>query len=129
MSAIEAIRVVDDVLVMVLGGVRGQAEAECGFAAFKARLDRSGVRNVLFDTRLAKNADKPEQLMMRARTFGAATPPCRVAILARALDGEFARIYRRALADTGHEAQIFTEVSEARAWLSTQVEADSLYLA
>lgn len=129
MAANEAFSIISGVLVAVLGGVRDARVAECGYTAFRERLEGAGVRRVLLDVRLAKNAEKPELLMQRARRFGAATPPCQVAILARALDGEFARIYRRALAETGHEVQVFAEVREAEAWLSTSADADRLYLA
>lgn len=128
MGAKQAFSIVKGVLVMVLGGVRDRGDAVCGYHQFRTHLDRAGTRRVLFDVRLATNAEKPEQLMMRAREFGAATPPCQVAILARALDGEFARIYRRALAETGHDVQVFADIKEAEAWLSTPAEADRLYL-
>jgi hypothetical protein len=129
MSAKEAFSLAGGVLIMVVGGARDQQAGENGYAAFRAHLDKAGTRRVLLDTRLARHTDEPECLMSRARTFGAATPACRVAILARALDGQFARIYRRALADTGHSAQLFTRVAQAEAWLSTEFEADRLYLA
>ncbi|MGX6648239.1 hypothetical protein ACWCOP_09895 [Maricaulaceae bacterium MS644] len=129
MSAKEAFSIIGGVLIMVVSGARDQKAGQCGYDAFKAHLERAGTRRILMDTRLATNADQPQWLMDRARTFGAATPPCRVAILARALDGEFARIYRRALADTGHDAQVFTSSSEAEAWLSSEFEGERLYLA
>jgi hypothetical protein len=129
MSAKQAISLVDGVLVMVLGGLRDRGAAEAGYAAFRERFDAAGVRCVLFDTRLAQNATRPEELVQRARDFGAATPPCRVAILACSLDQEFARLYRRGLIDSGHDVQIFTAVDQARAWLAAPVESDRLYLA
>jgi hypothetical protein len=129
MSAREAFSVTGGVLIMVVGGARDQQAGKTGYEAFKAHLDKAGTRRVLMDTRLATIAEEPVLLMNRATAYGAATPPCRVAILARALDSEFARIYRRALADTGHSAQVFTRTAEADAWLSTQDEADRLYLA
>ncbi|MEQ8435193.1 MAG: hypothetical protein RIA71_13235 [Oceanicaulis sp.] len=129
MSATEAFSITGGVLIMVVGGERDQQAGRCGYEAFKAHLDKAGTRRILMDTRLATNADEPEWLMDRARTFGAATPPCRVAILARALDGEFARIYRRALVGTGHDAQVFTSVPEANAWLASEFEGARLYLA
>ncbi|MFP4519669.1 MAG: hypothetical protein ACLFQ5_09445 [Oceanicaulis sp.] len=124
----DAIRVISGVIVMVLSGARDEAVARRGYEAFRARREETGARRVLFDVRLANTVARPEDLMDRARRFGAATPPCQVAILARALDGKFARIYRRALADTGHDVQVFTDVKEAEAWLSTPTEADRLYL-
>lgn len=129
MSAKEALSLVDGVLMMVLGGVRDRAVAEAGYAAFRERFDAAGVRRVLFDTRLARTACPPEELMERARRFGAATPACRVAILASDLDQEFARLYRRGLADTGHEVQVFVSLAEARAWLASPTDSDALYLA
>lgn len=129
MSATEAFSITGGVLIMVVGGARDQRAGQCGYEAFKAHLEKAGTRRVLMDTRLATNTDEPEWLMDRARTFGAATPPCQVAILARAMDGEFARVYRRALVGTGHDAQVFTSVAEAEAWLSNESEADRLYLA
>lgn len=128
MSAKEAFSIVSGVLIMVIGGERDQQAGVSGYEAFKVQLEKAGTRRVLMDTRLATNTDEPEWLMDRARTFGAATPACQVAILARDLDGEFARIYRRALADTGHDAQVFAAVAEAEAWLATEHEADRLYL-
>lgn len=129
MSATQALSLVDGVLVMVLGGLRDRRDAETGYGAFRERFDAAGVRRVLFDARLARTACAPQELMGRARRFGAATPACRVAILARTLDQDFARLYRRGLVDTGHEVQIFTDPAEARAWLATMADADAVYLA
>ncbi|MEQ8434679.1 MAG: hypothetical protein RIA71_10600 [Oceanicaulis sp.] len=128
MGAKQAFSIVNGVLVMVVGGVRDRADAICGYAQFREHLDRAATRRVLLDVRLATNAENPQQLVMRAREFGAATPACQVAIFARALDGEFARLYRRGLSETGHEVQVFADIKEAEAWLSAPAEADRLYL-
>lgn len=129
MSAKEAFSITGGVLIMVVGGARDQQAGENGYEALKAHLEAAGTRRILMDTRLATSCEHPVMLMDRARSFGAKTPPCRVAILARALDCEFARTYRRALVGTGHEAQVFTSVSEADAWLSSEFEGERLYLA
>lgn len=128
MGAQDALSIVNGVLVMVAGGLRDQEIAERGYAAFRSYFDRGETNRILMDVRLASSVEQPEALMRRASEFGAATPPCKVAILARWQDGEFARIYRRALSDTGHDVQVFTSVAEAEAWLSTEDEADRLYL-
>lgn len=129
MGAKDGFRLAGDVLVMVMSGTRDEADAEAGFQAFRRHLTEAGVRRVLLDVRRASAPAEPEFLMARARRFAGAVPPCRVALFVRDLDGEFARIYRRAIAETGHEVQIFTDALEAEAWLHSTTDADALYLA
>jgi len=124
----DAFSIINGVIVMVLSGERDEETAERTYRAFRERMDETGLRRLFFDARLASTDDQPEHLMKRARSFGEQTPPCQVAILAKDLSSDFSRIYRRALTDTGHDVQIFTDIKEAEAWLSTPAESDRLYL-
>ncbi|MFC4725170.1 hypothetical protein AB6B38_08505 [Glycocaulis abyssi] len=87
------------------------------------------ARKVLFDTRLAYAALDSGKAMHLAEACGRQMPASRVAIVARELDCAYARVWRRGLSATGHEALVFESVAEADAWLRSEADADTLYVA
>jgi len=84
---------------------------------------------VLFDVRQAEYAGPAEHLYARAIRSAKGIARCKVAILALSLDCVFARFWRRGLIETGHETAVFVCEQEADAWLASEVEADTLFLA
>jgi len=66
--------------------------------------------------------------MARAMDCGEKLERSRVAILAEAMDDTFARVWRKGLVETGHEAIVFTDPAAAEAWLLTEADAPMVYL-
>lgn len=117
----------DMITVAVQGSRTAEAASEAigEIIAFRAS---SGAERILFDTVSAQLPVPPEALMARALDCGERLKTSKVAILAEDEDCTYARLWRKGLADTGHEAIVFTDREAAESWLLTRVEADALYL-
>lgn len=87
------------------------------------------ARKVLFDTRLAYAAIESGMAMGLAEACGRQMPASRIAIVARELDCAYARVWRRGLSIAGHEVFVFDSVPEADAWLRSEADDDTLYVA
>ncbi|MGY6661810.1 MAG: hypothetical protein ACXIVO_05770 [Glycocaulis sp.] len=87
------------------------------------------ARKVLFDTRLAHAAIDSSKAMDLAEACGRQMPASRIAIVAREFDCAYARVWRRGLSATGHESFVFESVAEADAWLRSEADEDTLYVA
>lgn len=117
-----------DCLIISVAGERSDEAARASNAdAIEARRT-SGIDRVLFDTCSAILPVKPAALVARALDLGAKLPRSRVAILANAEDDTYARLWRKGLAETGHDAIVFTQICAAEAWLHTSEDAEAVYL-
>lgn len=86
-------------------------------------------RKILFDVVKAYAGLESVTAIELAESCGRQMPPSRIAITARELDCAYARIWRRALSATGHEAFVFESVAEAEAWLRSDADEQTLYVA
>ena len=118
-----------DLIVIVVSGVRDEAVGERGIAEFARIYPMLKGDKILMDLRAAINATEPGAMMRRALEAGRVLRPSRVAILTHDPEDMIARIYRKAAAEAGHEALIFTDLDEARVWLDWRLDADSGTLA
>lgn len=66
--------------------------------------------------------------MGRALECGRRLETSRVALLSEALDDTYARVWRKGLVETGHEAIVFTDAAAAEAWLLTEADAPMVYV-
>jgi hypothetical protein len=116
------------VIVAVAGPRNNKTYAE-GTPDFLKFYLSQPARNVLFDAANAYSATESSTAFEMAEACARQMPASKVAIVGRALDCAYARIWRRALFSTGHEAMVFTCVAEAEIWLRTDADADTLYVA
>ena len=118
----------ENTLIVSVAGLRTNAAAEASIAEVIALRESSGVERILFDTCEAITPRPPEALMARALDCGRRLARSRVAILACDAEGGYARLWRKGLVETGHEAMVFTDAASADAWLATRAEAETVYL-
>lgn len=119
----------DGLIVIELFGERDDPEAHAAFEALMKRLEADPVDQILIDVRRADYAGPPEDIYARAFGYGDGLAPGKIAILARTLDCIYARFWRRGLIETRHETAVFVCAEEADAWLNSNAEDDTLYLA
>jgi hypothetical protein len=87
------------------------------------------VSAIFFDARAAIMPISPGALVARALACGRVLEPSRVAILTTDPEDTYARLWRRGLVETGHQAMVFTLAETADAWLSTAESTDTLFVA
>lgn len=87
------------------------------------------ARCILFDAVKAYCGIESAAVIEMAEACGQQMPASRIAIVGRDLNCAYSRLWRRALCQTGHDAMVFTSVCQAEAWLRTDVNADTLYVA
>lgn len=117
-----------DLITVAVQGPRTADAAHDAIGEAIALRAQSGVERILFNTVSAELPVPPEALMARALDCGERLETSKVAILAQDEDSTYARLWRKGLADTGHESIVFTDMEAAKSWLFIQVEADALYL-
>lgn len=117
-----------DYFIVAVAGVRSDAAACASSADVLEMSLTTGLDRIIFDTRSAILPIKPEALVARALDFGAKLPRSRIAIVANRDDDTYARLWRKGLGDTGHDAIVFTQASAAEAWLLTRHDAETVYL-
>ncbi|XBQ16391.1 MAG: hypothetical protein ABL308_00595 [Oceanicaulis sp.] len=124
------LKVLEDsgVLVIVATGRRDVRAGEEGLAKFLDFYKDCEADRILYDLRPTVCATEPGVLMDRAIRAVSVLRPSRVAILATDLESTIARIYRKAIADAGHDCAIFTSVAEAQVWLDWSMESEALPL-
>lgn len=115
-------------LVISIGGDRNAREAELAIKAFLKFYADHPVRKVVFDLANAHTDISAPELVAEAQKMGRLIEPCQVAIVGRRLDCPFARLWRRGLEATGHEAMVFDHAGEAEAWLRSSDAADTVYV-
>lgn len=115
-------------LIVAVSGTRTVEAARESVAEVIALREESGVATILFDTCSAVLEIEPAALMARALSCGRVLAPSRIAILADDDDSTYARVWRKGLNDTGHEALVFTRAGEAEAWLLTLQDAPTLFI-
>ena len=116
-------------MIVAVAGLRtAEAADACTSATIRLRV-ASGVERIFFDTCAAVMPVQPASLMARALACGDRLETSRIAILADHDDDTYARIWRKGLADTGHTAIVFTAPAQAQAWLLTNENAETLYMA
>jgi hypothetical protein len=116
------------VVIVAVGGARTRQIAEAANAAFLKFYADHPTGLVLFDTSSAHSDAPAEEVVDWATDLCLRVPRLRVAILTRHLDCRYARMWRRALAATGHEATVFDRAGQAVAWLGSPVEGETLYI-
>lgn len=119
----------DGLILVRVTGERDEGQAQAALDAFMTMHRANPSNQVLFDVLNAFYEGPPEDLYARAVRCGHNMVPCKVAILASSLDSVYARFWRRGLIETGHETAVFICEQEADAWLSSEAEADILFLA
>lgn len=119
----------EGLIVVQVSGERDDRQAAAAHRAFMAAQQAHPGSRVLFDVTRAEYDGPPEALYARAIRSGQGMARCKVAILAERLDSVFARFWRRGLMETGHETAVFDCAQEADAWLASEAEADTLFLA
>lgn len=117
-----------DYFIVAVAGVRSDEAARGSSADVLEMSLTTGLDRIIFDTRSAILPIKPAALVARALDFGAKLPRSRIAIVADTCDDTFARLWRKGLAETGHDAIVFTDASAAQAWLLNQADAETVYL-
>lgn len=117
------------IVIVAVSGARDRSTYAQGTSDFLQFFLGQPARKILFDATIAYAALESGKAIELAEACGQEMPPSRVAIVARAMDCAYARIWRRALSATGHEAFVFTSVAEAEAWLRTEADEDTLYVA
>lgn len=115
-------------LVVVMGPRTDEAGAQSTGEIIALRAS-TGMDAILFDARNAEDAKTAPALMKRALAAGEALARSRIAIVCHDVEADYPRVWRRALCETGHEAQVFTTVAEAEAWLLSPPDGDLLFLA
>jgi hypothetical protein len=131
MEAVMAHRILmgpNNVVIVAVAGLRSPEEAEACGEDFLRFYSEHPTGLVLFDTTLARSTASPERMFHWTFSLARACPTTRAAVIARAPDCAFARLWRRALTEAGHEAAMFRNADEAEAWLLSPVEADTLYV-
>ncbi|GGH05624.1 MAG TPA: hypothetical protein DF715_08820 [Oceanicaulis sp.] len=117
------------IVIVAVSGARDTSTYAQGTPDFLMRYLAQPARKVLFDARLARAAMESGTAIELAEACGQEMPASRVAIVAREMDCAYARIWRRALASTGHEVFVFEHVGAAEAWLRSEADEDTLYVA
>lgn len=115
-------------IIVAVSGVRDGAAARVATTEVIAVRAKTGVDRILFDTRDGILLVKPDELVARAIECGRELAMSRIALLSETLDDTYARLWRKGLAETGHQAIVFTDVSAAEAWLLTEADAPMVYL-
>jgi hypothetical protein len=115
-------------IIVAVSGVRDDAAARLSTADAIALRTSSGIERILFDARDCVLPIKPQALMARAIACGEILERSRVAILAEAMDDTYARLWRKGLVETGHDAIVFIDPAAAEAWLLTEADAPMVYL-
>ncbi|GGB66821.1 hypothetical protein [Glycocaulis alkaliphilus] len=117
------------IVIVAVAGARDRAAFAEGTASFLNFFLSQPARKVLFDASGAHAALESGIAIELAEACCRQMPACRVAIVAREMDCAFSRIWRRALSITGHEAYLFEDVGAAEAWLRSEADEDTLYVA
>lgn len=117
------------IVIVAVSGARDSAAFAGGIAKFLEFFLAQPARKVMFDATSAYAALESVTAIELAEACGRQLPACRVAIVAREMDCTFSRVWRRALTATGHEAYLFESVAEAEAWLRSEADEDTLYVA
>ncbi|KAA5803529.1 hypothetical protein F1654_06905 [Alkalicaulis satelles] len=115
--------------IQVFGERAGPEAQKAAAAFFELHHANPQRRHILFDATEAEYLGPPEDLYVRVARYGRELPPGKVAILTHDLGSVYARFWRRGLADTGHETAVFTCAREAEAWLESDLDADTLFVA
>lgn len=115
-------------IIIAICGQRDEDAAAAALDDVLALRAETGLTRLMFDTRQTRIDLKPERLMARALTAGRSVSPSRIAIMAEHGDDTHARIWRKGLEETGHEALVFTDAAEAQAWLLTQADAPQVFV-
>jgi hypothetical protein len=115
-------------IIVAVSGVRDEDAALASTADALALRADSGVDRIFFDTRFSVLPIQPQALMGRALECGRRLERSRVALLTEALDDTYARVWRKGLVETGHEAMVFTDAAAAEAWLLTEADAPMVYV-
>jgi tRNA(Ile)-lysidine synthase TilS/MesJ len=117
------------IVIVAVSGARDSYTYAHGSIEFLTFYLGQPARKILFDAAGAYAAIESAKGIELAEECGKRMPQSRIAIVAREMDCAYARIWRRALSATGHEAYIFKNVAEAEAWLRTEADEDTLYVA
>jgi hypothetical protein len=117
-----------NLIIVAVAGVRDDAAARASTAEVLALRDTSRVDRIVFDAREGLMPIKPEALMARAIDSGRRLAPSRIAILSNELDDTYARLWRKGLAETGHDSMVFTDAAAAEAWVLTEADAPMVYV-
>jgi len=117
------------IVIVAVSGARNTSTYAQGTPDFLEFYLGQPARKVLFDATIAYAAMESCSAIVLAEACGRQMPASRVAIVARELDCAYARVWRRGLSATGHDAFVFENVAEAEAWLGSEADADTLYVA
>lgn len=117
------------IVIVAVAGPRDSSTYAQGSANFLKFFLAQPARKILFDASCAYAALESATAIDLAEACARQMPASRIAIVAREMDCALARIWRRALTATGHEAYLFESVAEAEAWLRTEADEDTLYVA
>ncbi len=117
------------IVIVAVSGARNHDTYAEGTPQFLKFYLEQPARSVLFDAVNAYSATESASAIEMAEACGRQMPSSRIAIVGRDLNCAYVRIWRRALCTTGHEAMVFTSVCQAEAWLRTDVNANTLYVA
>jgi len=117
------------IVIVAVSGARDTSTYARGTVDFLTFYLGQPARKIVFDAVGAYAAIESAKGIEMAEECGKRMPASRVAIVAREMDCAYARIWRRALSATGHEAYLFGSVAQAEAWLRTEADDDTLYVA
>ena len=119
------------IVIVAVSGARNHDTYAEGTPQFLKFYLEQPARSILFDAVNAYSATESAAVIEMAEACGRQMPASRVAIVGRDFNCAYARLWRRALCTTGHEAMVFTSVCQAEAWLRTDVNANTntLYVA
>lgn len=117
------------IVIVAVSGERNNSTYAKGTPDFLNFYLAQPARCILFDAVKAHCGVDSATAIEMAETCGRQMPASRVAIVGRDFHCAYSRLWRRALCHTGHDAMVFTSVAQAEAWLRTDVNADTLYVA
>ncbi len=117
------------IVIVAVSGERNSETYLTGLPGFLKFYLAQPARRILFDAANAHSAIESSEAIEMAEACGRQMPASRIAIVGRDYSCAYSRLWRRALCQTGHDAMVFTSVAEAEAWLRTDVDADTLYVA
>ena len=115
-------------IIVAIAGLRDDDAARLALDDVLALRGETGVTRLMFDTRQTRVALRPALLLARAMAAGRSVTASRIAIVSDDDDDAHARIWRKGLEETGHEALVFTDAADAQAWLLTPADAALVYL-
>lgn len=115
-------------MIIAVSGLGDDEAARAVMADALALRASSGVERIIFDSRCSEFHLPLESLLARAMACGRELERSRVALICEAMDDPYARLWRKGLVETGHEAMVFTDAAAAEAWLFTSADADMVYL-